>query len=159
MSRDKLTSLGKWLLFQGSIGFGLGKSPIAPGTVGTLGGLPVILVLEQLNSPLWANIGLLIALLLIGIPICRSGIRHFGTSDPKQVVYDEIAAYPLALLFVPVTLMNIILGFVLFRLFDILKPWPISQCERVAGAWGVMLDDTAAGLLSGLCLWLIVVNL
>jgi len=94
-------------------------------------------------------------LFLVGVPICAAAGRHFGVTDAGQIVIDEIAAFACVFLFVPVTLPTALMGFLLFRLFDIWKPWPIRRFERFPGGWGVMADDTIAGLFAGGVLWLI----
>lgn len=148
-------SLTDKVLYLLSIGLGLGSVRSAPGTVGSLWGPLLVYGLQQISMhPLFLAIcGVL--LFLAGYPICRAGIRHFGHGDPKHVVYDEVAAFPFVYLFVPVTWGTAIVGFTLFRLFDISKPWPIKRFERLPGAWGVMSDDAVAGIMAGLVLLII----
>jgi len=94
-----------------------------------------------------------LVLLLIGGPLCTWASELFGKKDPGSVVYDEIAAMPLVFLFVPVTPWTLALSFLWFRLFDILKPWPIRKLEHLPRGWGVMIDDTMAALYAAVCLW------
>ncbi|PCH83954.1 MAG: phosphatidylglycerophosphatase A [Piscirickettsiaceae bacterium] len=96
------------------------------------------------------------AISLLGIWICGKTANDMGVHDHGGIVWDEIAGYLLTMLWVPLTWMNIVLGFVLFRLFDILKPWPINLLDRhVKGGFGIMVDDIIAGLMAALCLFLI----
>lgn len=128
-------------------GFGAGCSPLAPGTLGTLVGLPVAWLLAQL--PLgWAvaGIGLLFA---CGLPICQRAVGKLGVADHPGIVWDEIVGISVALCAVPVGVVGYGGGFLLFRLFDIWKPWPVGWLDKnIKGAAGVMLDDLAAGLLA-----------
>ena len=94
-------------------------------------------------------------LFLVGIPICAAGARLLGTKDPGAVVFDEIAAFSVLFLFVPFTLWTAVAGFVLFRLFDIWKPWPARRLERLPGGLGIMADDFVAGFYASGCLWLL----
>lgn len=129
--------------------FGAGRSPIAPGTVGSAASFvlwgPVVL----LDAPLWAR-GLLVALVFaLGIPACSRAVHAFGREDPKQAVIDEVAGQGLALLVAPAQPMQLLVCFLLFRLFDVWKPWPISVIDRrVHGGLGIMLDDMVAGLFA-----------
>lgn len=141
------------ILFLLSIGLGLGAVRTAPGTFGSLWGPLLIFGCQSFSShPLFMLLCGVI-LFAVGIPICEAGIRHYQTKDPKHVVFDEIAAFPFVFLFVPLTWGTAIAGFCLFRFFDITKLWPIKRFEKLPGAWGVMSDDTVAGILAGLVLW------
>ncbi len=146
------------VLFLLSIGLGLGAARKAPGTVGSLWGPLLVLGLQCINGHPAMMLLYGIVLYVIGIPICAAGIRYYQTGDPKHVVYDEIAAFPFVYLFVPVTWGTAVAGFVLFRIFDISKLWPINRFEKLPGPWGVMSDDTIAGIFAGLvltALWLL----
>ena len=134
---------------------GVGLLPRAPGTWGSLAALPVGWVIWWAAGP----IGLLIASIAVfiaGIPACSRVAEDLGTEDPGRCVVDEVAGQwlTLALAFLlgaPSTLAIWALGFVMFRLFDILKPWPASWADRsVHGGLGVMLDDMIAGIYAGL---------
>lgn len=140
------------LLFWLSIGLGLGAVQKAPGTFGSLWGPLLVWGLKSISAEavFMSVAGILI--FLVGIPICAAGIRHYQLGDPKHVVFDEIAAFPFVFLFVPLTWGTAIAGFILFRIFDIAKPWPVSRFERLPGALGVMSDDLVAGLIAGLIL-------
>lgn len=128
-------------------GFGLGLFPKAPGTFGTLAGIPLVIIVMYL-SPLMA-VMLLSALFLVGIPICDSGSQRLGKDDPGAVVWDEIVGYGIAVIAIPLSIWAVVAAFVLFRIFDILKPWPIRWADtKVHGGLGIMLDDVLAGLMA-----------
>jgi len=133
-------------------GLGIGYVPKAPGTFGSLlGPVCVWLLNADGTSPGW---GLLLGVLffLMGIPICNAGIRSLNSQDPPQVVFDEIAAFFWVFLLVPLTLLSAVGGFLLFRLFDIWKPWPVRQFEKLPRGLGIMADDAAAGIMAGILL-------
>lgn len=134
-----------------AFGFGSGLAPVAPGTFGTLAAIPIYWLLAGLDLPLYA--GLVLGLFLAGIPICRRCEESLGVHDASGIVWDEIVGYLITMVAIPFSWQAAALGFVLFRLFDILKPWPISRIDRaVPGGLGVMLDDALAGVLAALCL-------
>lgn len=125
--------------------FGLGRLPKAPGTWGSLGALPFAWVLQSYGGMLTLGLAL-IALCLASIPAMETYLRHQPGDDPGAIVVDEVAGQWLTLLLVPPDPLLYCLGFVLFRAFDIVKPWPISWADRkVGGALGILLDDLLAG--------------
>jgi phosphatidylglycerophosphatase A len=135
-------------------GFGTGLAPIAPGTFGTLAAIPLYLALSGLSAPLYGAI--VVGLFLIGVPICQRCEDRLGVSDHGGIVWDEIVGYLITLTAVPFSWPAAGLGFVLFRIFDILKPWPIKRLDRTLhGGFGVMLDDAVAGLFAAACLHLL----
>lgn len=138
-----------------AFGFGSGLAKKAPGTCGTVAALPVYWLLMQFNSPWWYG-GLTLLLTLLGIWLCDVAAKMLGEHDFGGIVWDEIAGFLITMSCVPATWQNILAGFVLFRLFDIVKPWPIKWIDqKVAGGFGIMLDDVIAGVFAGLCLlWL-----
>jgi phosphatidylglycerophosphatase A len=126
-----------------AFGFGAGMSPKAPGTVGTLAAVPLYLGLLHLSPPLWW--GAVIAMSLLGIWICGRAARRLGIADHPGIVWDEIVGFLLTMSAAGFSWINLLAGFVLFRLFDIAKPWPISWLDRnIKGGLGIMLDDIAA---------------
>jgi len=138
-----------------AFGFGLGLSPVAPGTVGTL--LGVLFAWLALNLGFYAQIGVAVGLVVAGIWICDNSSRRIGQHDPGGIVWDEIAAMYIVLLFAPVTITAWILAFVLFRFFDIVKPWPIRDLDHsIRGGLGIMLDDLVAALYAVILLALLV---
>ncbi len=134
-----------------AFGFGSGLSPWAPGTMGSLLGV----ALAWWTLPLTGELRLLVAIALIlsGIWLCGESARRIGVHDHPGIVWDEIAAMYLVLLLLPPSLPLWALGFGLFRLFDIWKPWPIRDLDhRLRGGLGIMLDDLVAALYAALIL-------
>ena len=136
--------------------FGLGRLPFAPGTWGTLPAIPLFVLLQGYGW--WIYSAAVIAIIVAGVWICGQAARECGVHDHGGIVWDEIAGYLVTMLFIPVSPTTVVLGFLLFRLFDIVKPWPIKFLdERIHGGAGIMLDDIVAGLFANLCLWIILV--
>lgn len=134
-------------------GLGSGLAPKAPGTFGTLAALLPWLLLAQLPLPLYLGSVLLAA--LAGLWLCGEGARRMGHDDPGSIVWDEWVGLWLALAGLPLEWPWVLAGFLLFRLFDILKPGPVGWLDRrFHGGLGIMLDDLAAGLLAAACLHL-----
>lgn len=135
-----------------SLGLGTGLSPKAPGTVGTLLGYPLYLALQPL--PLIQQWGWLLACFILGVSACGYTGRVLGVGDHPAIVWDEIVAMAAVLTVVPVHAGWWLLAFLLFRLFDIWKPFPISWVDaRVKGGLGVMLDDALAAGMAIVILW------
>jgi len=123
-------------------GFGSGCLPVAPGTWGSLVGVAWFLALWKLNLLVpGIVVGLAISVVTAGV-----GERHFARKDPPQVVVDELACFPLAMLGLPVTPVWIAAAFVLFRVFDVVKPQPAHWVQRWFGGWGITADDVVAAL-------------
>lgn len=126
---------------------GAGLSPVAPGTVGALIGIPVGLALA-LTGPLVAGL-VLAAAGIVGIWACGTTARHAGVHDHQAIVLDETWAMAMVAAFVPAGFLPVLLGFLAFRLFDIAKPWPIGVIDRRVGSgFGIMLDDAVAALFA-----------
>jgi len=132
-------------------GLGSGLSPVAPGTLGTVAAIPLFLLMRPLAPGMYlAIVG---CLFLIGIWLCGVTAREMGLHDPGGIVWDEIAGMYMTLLVAPFTLSAWILAFLLFRAFDIVKPWPIRDLDhRLGGGLGIMLDDLAAALYAAILL-------
>ncbi len=130
-----------------------GLSPVAPGTVGTLGGVPLAWAVARLE-PL-PSAAFLAAFLALSIHAAGHAGRHWGVVDASQIVIDEVMGYLVTMAFVPFTWPAAAVGFLLFRLFDVTKPWPASALDRVKTGAGVVLDDVAAGVWAGAGLWLL----
>lgn len=127
-----------------ALGAGLGLAKKAPGTFGTLLGIPILFLMPQSNM---GYLVVLIALFGVGVWCCDSCARNLGVHDHPGIVWDEVVGYLLTMFALPHTLGWIVAGFVVFRVFDILKPWPISWIDRrVHGGFGIMLDDLLAAL-------------
>lgn len=128
-----------------ALGFGSGLSRVAPGTLGTLAALPLFLGLMQLPDAL--HLPVIAFLFIVGIPICQKTGDALGVSDHGGIVWDEIVAMLLVLEFTPYTWSWWLAAFLLFRLFDIWKPFPIRQFDaRLKGGFGVMFDDLLAAI-------------
>lgn len=136
-------------------GFGVGRAPVAPGTFGTLLGIPIYIFVYPL--PIGFYIAITAALFLIGIAVCECAERHMGRHDSPAIVWDEIVGYLITMAFAPPEWVWIVVGFVLFRLFDIWKPFPIRRIDRtLPGGFGTMLDDALAGIYASVVLQLLV---
>jgi len=127
--------------------------PFAPGTFGSLLGPPLVWCVQQLVPLAGGQFAIGILLILLGVPICNIGARRLGKKDPGAVVYDEIAAFFVVFSLVSVSWKSAGFGFLLFRLFDITKPWPIRRLEKLPKGWGVMADDLQAGLYASISLF------
>ncbi|MGF1546226.1 MAG: phosphatidylglycerophosphatase A [Thiotrichales bacterium] len=131
-----------WFAF----GFGLGLAPRAPGTFGTLLGIPLFLLLADLS--LTSYIMTLAVLAAFGVWVCGASSRRLGVHDHGGIVWDEVVGYLVTMTALPATPGWLVAGFVVFRFFDIVKPWPIGWFDRkVHGGFGIMLDDIIAGLM------------
>lgn len=127
-----------------AFGFGSGLVKKAPGTCGTIAAIPVYLLLAQ--TPFWFFSVFTIIVTIVGIKICDDAANLLGEHDFNGIVWDEIAGYLITLWFVPFSWQAVILGFVCFRFFDILKPFPIKSVDKhVQGGFGIMIDDVLAG--------------
>lgn len=122
----------------------VGYVPLAPGTAGSLVGLACFGAVRLLGGG-WAELALAAAVTGCGVWAATAAERHFGRSDPGVIVIDEVAGMLLTLLWLPVSWQGAVAGFLLFRLFDVIKPFPARRVERLSGGWGVMADDVAAG--------------
>jgi len=128
-----------------AFGFGSGLAPKAPGTFGTLLGWPLYWLIVAVAPDLPNQIIFLAAMFLLGVWACGRTGRALGVADHGGMVWDEIVAFALVLLFTPAGGLWMALAFALFRLFDILKPWPIRVADRnLKNGFGVMFDDLLA---------------
>lgn len=154
MSRERQVALGSLDGFL-AFGFGLGLMPKAPGTWGTLAGIPFVLFSAQLD-PFYSSL-LLVSMFFLGIHICERVSKRLGVHDHGGIVWDEIVGYMIAVLGFPAEAFWLIAGFILFRVFDILKPWPIRKLDKnMKGGLGIMMDDVLAGVFAWIGLQLIV---
>ena len=134
-----------------SFGFGSGLAPVAPGTFGTLAAVPLYWLLAQVS------LGYYLAAValgtLLGVWLCGFTARTLGVHDHGAIVWDEVIGYLITMTLAPAGWPWLLVGFVLFRIFDILKPWPIRWADRrVGGGLGIMLDDVLAGVMAWLVL-------
>lgn len=140
-----------------AFGFGSGLAPKAPGTAGTLAGIPLFLLLASL--PIGVYVLVVTLLFLLGVPLCERVSRDLGEHDHGGIVWDEIVGLLVTMTAVPVSWKTVIAGFLLFRLFDILKPWPIRWLDRhVGGGFGIMVDDLLAGIFAAAVLQLLLLS-
>lgn len=132
-----------------SIFFGAGLAPVAPGTIGTLAAVPPLVLIKYLGGPS----EFIFFIVLVPLALWSSNVASIslGRDDPPEVVIDEAAGFCLSVFLLPLTFLNLCLGFLLFRLFDILKPFPIGMIDRrLKGGLGIVLDDIVAGLFANL---------
>jgi phosphatidylglycerophosphatase A len=130
-----------------SLGFGSGLAPFAPGTFGTLAAIPVYLLMAEL--PLSVFLLLTLLAFVLGIYLCGYTSRALGVHDHSGIVWDEVVGYLITMIALPSTWPWVLGGFVLFRFFDIVKPWPIRWADKhLHGGLGIMFDDVLAGLFS-----------
>lgn len=138
-----------------AFGFGAGLFPRAPGTVGTLLALPIWYACSGWSTT--AYLALVCLLAAVGVLICHRATQILGVHDHPGIVFDEIVGYLLALAVVPRSFLWLAVSFIVFRFFDIVKPWPIGTLDRrVGGGLGVMLDDLVAGLMTAIVVLLLV---
>lgn len=146
--------MNRLAILLASFGF-VGYFPIAPGTAGSAAALVLFLPLRWYASP-WGEGAAIVALLLAGVWAGTAAERHYGREDPGYVVLDEVVGMLVTLFMVPVSWYGLFLGFLLFRLFDIVKPAPARQLERLHGGLGIMMDDVIAGIYGNLALRLLI---
>ena len=138
-----------------AFGFGSGKAPVAPGTFGTLVGIPAYLLLQPFAIYIYVSI--VATMFAVGVWFCHVTEHDLGVHDHPGIVWDEIVGYLITMFLAPAGWMWLIVGFVLFRLFDIWKPFPIRQIERrIQGGFGNMLDDALAAVYAWLALQVVV---
>jgi phosphatidylglycerophosphatase A len=136
-------------VFVATVGYS-GYFPVAPGTVGSLAGL-VFYLLVWWSQSLAVEVGLIVMLFLLGIWAGTTAERYFGGIDPGQIVIDEVVGMLITLAFIPVGLSGALIGFFLFRVFDVIKPFPASYADReLHGGLGVVLDDVISGFYANL---------
>ncbi|MEW6731429.1 MAG: phosphatidylglycerophosphatase A [Acidobacteriota bacterium] len=137
----------EWLAVIFATGFGSGYSPIIPGTAGTIIAIPIYLLLVWLlRLQLFSYIAVVVLITALGCLAAHRAGRHFGRVDASPIVIDEIAGFLVGMIAIAPSWLAILIGFLLFRLFDILKPWPANYFDRkVANGFGVVMDDIAAG--------------
>jgi phosphatidylglycerophosphatase A len=134
-----------------AFGFGSGLSPRAPGTAGTALALVLYLPMISLAWPFYLL--LLIVSTLAGIWLCGKTSRDLGVHDHGGIVWDEFVGFWITMFMAPAGWLWLVYGFLLFRLLDIVKPWPIKWIDKkVTGGLGIMLDDVLAGIMAALCM-------
>lgn len=152
-----MNSREKKILFFATGGYA-GNAPKAPGTVGTLVGIPICFILSFFNSSVGMGYVALfvVALIIFAVWIAQEAVEILDDKDPGCVVIDEIAGFAVTMLGVPFNVWSVVLAFLVFRFFDILKPFPVRYLERrIPGGAGVVLDDIAAGIMANIVLRII----
>jgi phosphatidylglycerophosphatase A len=134
----------------------VGHFPFAPGTAGSAAALVLYVLLRWAGAPFFVDVVIIVALFATGCWAGSVAEAHYGRTDPGYVVLDEVIGMLVTLLFVPVSWSGVLIGFLLFRAFDIVKPFPARQCERWHGGLGIMADDVVAGIYGNLALRLII---
>jgi phosphatidylglycerophosphatase A len=145
-----VTRLAVFLATAGYAGY----VPVAPGTVGTAVGLLVYALVAWTKSP-WVEAGLIIVLFAIGVWAATTAERYFGGIDPGPVVIDEVVGMLITVAFIPVGWTGALIGFLLFRVFDVIKPFPAGRLEALHGGFGVMADDAMAAIYANLVMRLL----
>ena len=130
--------------------FGAGYSPLVPGTAGSAVGVVTFLALHRLAEPLQVLVTLVV--FGVGVVAATHTAMLVGKKDPGIVVIDEVVGQWVSLLFLPFTPLTLFVGFVLFRIMDIVKPWPARDFEALPGGLGIMADDVMAGIYANLLL-------
>jgi len=137
-----------------AFGFGSGLAPFAPGTFGTLIAIPLYWLMQFQSLAVYLSIVLVVC--IVGIWICDKSSEMLGVHDHSGIVWDEFAGFFITMIAAPKGWLWILIGFLLFRLFDVLKPWPISILDKkMQGGLGIMIDDIVAGIFALVCLQLI----
>ncbi len=151
--KDLIKLSNPWHLL--ATGFGSGLAPIVPGTVGTLAAIPLYWVLAQLPFLLYL-LAIVIAA-IIGVTICQKTSDDMKVHDHGSIVWDEFVGFWITMAIAPtISWQWILAGFILFRFFDMLKPWPISWLDKhVSGGFGIMIDDIVAGFMAMISLWFV----
>lgn len=130
-----------------AFGFGSGLMPIAPGTFGTLAAIPIYLMMVGLSWPWY--LCLTVIAFIMGVFVCDKVTSELGVQDYSGIVWDEVVGFLITMFMAPVGIVWVVLGFGLFRLFDIWKPQPIRWVDKhVQGGFGIMVDDVLAGILA-----------
>lgn len=133
-----------------ALGAGSGLAPFAPGTFGTLAAIPIVVFMPQ-NLAIY--IAIVMVLFVVGVWLCDTCANDLGVHDHPAIVFDEWVGYLITMIAAPRSFLFLALGFALFRLFDILKPWPIGMADkRISGGLGIMVDDVIAGVFAAIAL-------
>lgn len=134
-----------------AFGFGAGLAKKMPGTFGTLAAIPLYLALQLADD--WLYLAVTLVNIMVGTIICDQAANKLKVHDYGGIVWDEIAGFLITMCWLPFSWQNLLVGFALFRLFDIVKPWPIRWLDQhVSGGLGIMLDDVVAGIFAALVL-------
>jgi phosphatidylglycerophosphatase A len=124
----------------------IGFAPVAPGTFGSAAGVALVYLVRSFGTDPWVEPVLIVSLFAAGVWAASSTERQLGGTDPGPVVIDEVVGMLITLLWIPVTPLGALAGFLIFRLFDVVKPWPSRQLESLHGGLGIMADDAMAAV-------------
>ena len=124
----------------------VGFAPVAPGTFGSAAGVALVYLVRALNAGRWAEPTLIVALFAAGVWAASSTEEQLQRTDPGPVVVDEVVGMLITVMWIPVTPLGALAGFLIFRVLDVVKPWPSRQLESLHGGLGIMADDVMAGV-------------
>lgn len=144
-------------LFIATCGY-LGFVPVAPGTFGSAAGLLVYAAVRWAGSPA-LEVAVIVLLFAVGVWSSNVAEKHFGGVDPAPVILDEVVGMLITIALIPVDMTGAIVGFLLFRLFDVVKPWPANKLEGLHGGLGIMADDAMAGVYGNVAMRLLLMLL
>jgi phosphatidylglycerophosphatase A len=137
-----------------ALGFGSGLAPKAPGTFGTLAAIPLLLLCSSI-APIYYGV-IIFLMAVIGVYLCGYTAKAVKVHDHPAIVWDEFVGLFITMFMIPMNWKTILVGFILFRLFDIFKPWPISWLDKHChGGFGIMIDDIVAGFAALACMHII----
>ncbi len=141
-------------VFVATCGY-IGYVPVAPGTFGSAAGLALFALIRWSGS-MAIELGVIVLLLALGVWSGNAAEKHFGRVDPGPVVLDEVAGMMITLALIPVTFSGAIVGFLIFRLLDVVKPWPADRLEALPGGLGMMADDAMAAVYGNVAMRLLI---
>lgn len=145
-----MKKIGVWIATL----FNIGRMPFAPGTWGSLVTTLLVYFIDPYwQAPLIIRLAVIFVVFLVGIPAANAAEKHFNKKDPGQCVIDEVAGQMVTLLVAPHHMWAYLAGFLAFRFFDIIKPFPIRRLEKIHGGLGIMVDDIAAGIYAAIVLY------
>ena len=154
MNSEKLVKVWQDPSYFIGFGFGSGLMPIAPGTWGTVAAIPIYLLINDFTW--WLYLAIVVFAFIIGVRVSDKISLELGVHDYGGIVWDEVVGFLITMFLIPTTVAWIILGFFLFRLFDIWKPFPIKLIDKkVGGGIGIMLDDVIAAFEAWIILYAI----
>lgn len=143
---DRMTRVGMFIATCGHVGY----APVAPGTFGSAIGVALFLLLRAAGVPAAGELAIIAVLFAVGVWSGNIAEHRLGGVDPAPIVIDEVAGMLITLALLPVTLLGAVVGFLVFRVFDVVKPWPAGRFERLPGGLGVMADDAMAAVYGNL---------
>ena len=137
-------------------GLGAGYVPLCPGTVGALWGVVIYLLVRSATPNFWWHLSITLGVLIAGVWISGVCEKILGGKDHRRIVIDEVGGFLVGMIALPFSPFFLVVGFLLFRLFDIIKPFRIRRLQSLPGGLGIVADDVAAGLLTNLFLRIII---